>query len=310
MKKSSSTRKPQALSRKLLALSPFLLIIVLLVSVSSLQPAASSEEVELNLHGGLYGTRAEDCPSCHYSMAETLSTGKHSWASCYDCHDPDVKSELVLTVDCTNCHGRQHNYSYPECLTCHDPHATGFKHDISKELCQSCHANETIELDMGPHGWQTCTTCHEDHSLVHNGCDTCHGKKHSELTPGGYSYPECLQCHEPMNASFSHDMSSDICQDCHSSEYHKLQSGGHSGRQCTECHTQHEIVRTDCDECHGQEHGYTYPKCLECHEPMLAQPGSPEYEISFSSVIFAIVAIILSLVVSVVLVVSLRKRGE
>jgi hypothetical protein len=296
--------------RKLLILSPFILSLVLLFSISSIEPVTSSEYIEMDVPTGFYRTRAEDCPSCHYSVAETLESGKHSGVPCDTCHDPNVISELVLIVDCTTCHGNRHNYTYPLCIDCHDAHATGFQHDISKSLCQDCHANETVELDMGPHSWQSCTTCHQDHSIVHNGCDSCHGHKHSELTPGGYSYPECLQCHEPMNASFSHEMSSDICQDCHSSEFHKLQSGGHSSKECTECHAQHQVVRTYCDDCHGQEHGYAYPKCLECHDPMLAQPGSPEYQISPDSVLFALFAVIASIAVSAVLIVHLKRKEE
>jgi hypothetical protein len=46
-----------------------------------------------------------------------------------------------------------------------------------------------------------------------------------------------------------------------------LQEGGHSEGDCSECHGDHQAVTKTCDECHGEYHGYSYPKCLECHEP-------------------------------------------
>ncbi len=257
-----------------------------------------------------FGTRDEDCASCHYSINQTLAGGKHAGRPCTTCHDPTVISELKIIMECDFCHGRKHNYTYPECIECHDPHATGFKHDVSNHLCSDCHANETVELDMGPHSWQHCTNCHGNHSVVSNGCDTCHGRKHSEWITGGYEYPECLECHEAMNASFKHNVSNELCKDCHSSEFQKLQDGGHSGEDCTECHTQHQVVRTTCDDerCHGQEHGYSYPKCLECHEPMQATPGSPEFELSDEGIAFAIIAVSATLVLSTVLIAHMRKK--
>ncbi len=258
-----------------------------------------------------FGTRNEDCASCHYSINQTLAGGKHAGRQCTTCHDPNEITQLVLITDCIDCHGRRHDYNnVTECIECHDPHATGFRHDISNQLCQDCHANETAELHMGPHEWQDCTNCHQNHSVVFNGCDACHGTKHSEWVPGGYQYPDCLECHEPMNTSFKHDISNDQCMDCHSSEYWRLQSGGHSGENCTDCHPHHEEFTIACDECHGEHHGYSYPKCLECHEPMRATPGSPELALSLEVIAFAIIAVLAALLMSIVLIIRMRRKEE
>ncbi|MCJ2563213.1 MAG: hypothetical protein LN417_03875 [Candidatus Thermoplasmatota archaeon] len=258
-----------------------------------------------------FGTRDEDCASCHYSTNQTLAGGKHAGRPCSACHDPNIISQLVLISDCTDCHGEMHDYNRTsQCVNCHDPHATGFTHDVSNQLCQDCHSNETAELHMGPHTWQDCTNCHQSHTSVTDECDSCHGTKHSELVPGGYVYPECLECHNPMNTSFRHDVENDQCMDCHSGEYWKLQTGGHSGENCTDCHPSHEEFTISCDECHGQYHGYSYPKCLECHEPMQATPGSPEFVLSQEVIAFAVVAVLISLVLSILLIVHMRKKEE
>lgn len=258
-----------------------------------------------------FGTRDADCASCHYSINQTLQSGKHAGRPCTTCHDPGVVSELVLIVECTNCHGNRHGYnSTNDCINCHDAHATGFRHDVSNELCADCHANESVELHMGPHSWQTCTNCHHNHTIESGGCDTCHGNKHSDWVPGGYSYPDCIECHEPMNASFKHNISNDLCKDCHSDAFVKLQTGGHMGSNCTDCHSQHQVVRTTCDSCHPNEHGYTYPKCLECHEPMQATPGSPEFVLSQEIVAFAIVAVVAGLVLTISAIIYIRRKGK
>lgn len=271
-------------------------------------------DVDYDEEGALhndFGTRDEDCASCHFTINQTLAGGEHAGIPCSVCHDPNIISQLVLIGDCTDCHGEMHDYNRTsQCVDCHDPHATGFTHDVSNQLCQDCHSNETAELHMGPHTWQDCTNCHQSHESVTNECNSCHGAKHGEWVPGGYVYPECLECHNPMNTSFRHDVENDQCMDCHSDEYWKLQTGGHSGENCTDCHPSHEEFTISCDECHGQYHGYSYPKCLECHEPMQATPGSPEFVLSQEVIAFAIVAVLVSLVLSILLIVYMRKKEE
>lgn len=297
-------------ARRILILSMIAVFLVSLLQISALEPEKASDQPKIDVFPHVpIRTRAEDCALCHYSINLTLASGKHYWTSCDTCHDPDIKSELVITTECTDCHGPKHDYAYPYCMNCHDQHAAGFRHDISNHFCQECHLNESVSTDMGPHGWQDCVACHPDHTLDSQACDTCHGKKHSDMIEGGYDYPECLNCHSPMNTTFRHNISNDLCQDCHATEFWKLQSGGHSGENCTECHDQHTMIRTECDQCHGEEHGYTYPKCLECHEPMRATPGPPEFSISQDIIIFSILAIIVSISLSVTMFVIWRKNG-
>ncbi|MEE9506893.1 MAG: hypothetical protein V3V98_07105 [Thermoplasmata archaeon] len=286
------------------------LVILAFAATYALLETDSTED-ELDSYDDFFGTRNDDCGSCHFSINQTLAGGKHSIWDCTICHDPAETSQLVLIKDCTECHGSRHDYSNAtECVNCHDPHATGFQHDISNQLCQDCHTNETAELDMGPHDWQDCTNCHGNHSELSNSCATCHGVKHADLTPGGFQYPECLQCHEPMNTSFRHDVSNDQCQDCHSSEFWRLQEGGHIGENCTDCHTHHEEITIACDECHGQYHGYSYPKCLECHEPMKGTPGPGESDLSQEAIAFAVIAIVAAIAISSLLIIHMRRKED
>jgi hypothetical protein len=70
------------------------------------------------------------------------------------------------------------------------------------------------------------------------------------------------------------------------------------------------MVTKTCDECHGEYHGYSYPKCLECHEPMQAASGTPQEEIPFDIVLFSVVATLASVVISIGLVFFWRKSEE
>jgi hypothetical protein len=94
-------------------------------------------------------------------------------------------------------------------------------------------------------------------------------------------------------------LSNEICEDCHAAEFLKLQEGGHSEENCSECHGDHQVVTKPCDECHGEYHGYSYPKCLECHEPMHADV-----------LLFSLLAIITSIAVSIGLVIYNKRRSE
>jgi hypothetical protein len=138
----------------------------------------------------------------------------------------------------------------------------------------------------------------------------CHGIKHTDEVEGGYQYPECVQCHDPMEATFKHNLSNEVCEDCHATEFNKLQEGGHSAENCSECHDEHMQVTSTCDECHGEYHGYSYPKCLECHAPMEAASGTPQEEIPFDIVLFSIMAILVSVALSIGFMVYLRKTEE
>lgn len=289
----------------------FVIVLILIVGVllqfTSLDSGAPQEEAEIVILHGLPLTRADDCTACHFTITQAVAGGKHSWAACDTCHDPESKSEINITTECTYCHGNEHDFEYPTCLECHDPHATNWKHEITNEQCSNCHANETARLDMGSHSWQDCTNCHQNHTAPANQCDSCHGIKHSDWPGGGYEYPECLECHDPIEATFKHNLSNEVCEDCHASEFVKLQEGGHSEENCSECHGEHQTVTKACDECHGEYHGYTYPKCLECHEPMHAASGTPEEEVIFDVLLFSVIALVASLSILTVLALFRRK---
>lgn len=292
----------------------FFIVLALLVAAflqsSSLDSEAPESEIDVIILHGETGTRADDCASCHFTITQSVSGGKHSWAACGTCHDPDSKSEINITTECTYCHGTEHDFDYPTCLDCHDPHATDWKHEITNEQCANCHTNETTRLDMGSHSWQDCTNCHQNHTAPANQCDSCHGVKHTDWIPGGYVYPQCIECHDPIEATFRHNLSNEVCQDCHPAEFTKLQEGGHSEGDCSECHGDHQAVTKTCDECHGEYHGYSYPKCLECHEPMHASSGTPKEEVIFDVLLFSIIALVASISVLTVLALTRRKSEE
>jgi hypothetical protein len=303
--------------RKLVFIIVLTMLVAGLVQSSSSDSEAPQTETEVIILHGQTGTRADDCASCHYTIKQAVDGGKHSWSDCTMCHDSNSTGELVIIMECTACHTppkhddmKPGGFVYPECMTCHDQHATDFQHDIANEVCATCHGNASSHLDMGPHGWQDCTNCHSEHNSTHNSCDSCHGVKHTDEVAGGYIYPECIDCHNPMEASFKHNLTNDVCQDCHSSEYQKLQTGGHSEEECNECHDEHMVVTKTCDECHGEYHGYSYPKCLECHEPMHASSATPEEDLTFSVLTFSIIAILVSVILSIVLVLYSRRSGE
>jgi hypothetical protein len=279
--------------RRIAALRKSIFVIVLISSVgillflsSSDTETAHEDDVISIIQHGTIGTRADDCASCHFTITQAVDGGKHSWAACETCHDPDSKSEINITTECNYCHGDRHDFEYPTCLDCHDPHATNWKHEITNEQCANCHTNETARLDMGSHSWQDCTNCHQNHTAPANQCDSCHGVKHSDWPGGGYEYPECLDCHDPIEATFKHNLSEG---------------------NCSECHGDHQVVTKTCDECHGEYHGYSYPKCLECHEPMHAASATPEEEVIFDVLLFSIIALVASIAIFIGLALSRRK---
>lgn len=299
--------KRNATMRKPILFIVLILIVGVLLQASPTNSDTSQEEIDVVIQHGLVGTRADDCTSCHFTIAQSVEGGKHSWAACETCHDPETESELNITTECGYCHGDMHDFEYPSCLDCHDPHATNWKHEITNEQCATCHTNETARLDMGSHSWQDCTNCHQNHTAPANQCDSCHGVKHDDWTVGGYVYPECLECHDPIEATFKHNLSNEVCQDCHPAEFAKLQDGGHSEGNCSECHGEHETVTKTCDECHGEYHGYSYPKCLECHEPMHAASATPHEEVIFDVVLFSVIALAASIAILLGLALSRRK---
>jgi len=97
-----------------------LILLTILTAYALLGLDTSKEDADF----GTFGTRNEDCPSCHYSVNLTLASGKHAGRSCTDCHDPNVISELALIVECTDCHIGPRNQIYlsdrNKCVDCHD----------------------------------------------------------------------------------------------------------------------------------------------------------------------------------------------
>ena len=117
---------------------------------------------------------------------------------------------------------------------------------------------------------------------------------------------DCVTCHTKVTPGVVKDW--------------KLSAHGESNVSCDVCHGDAHKSAEDvanvriptpetCDECHGEYHGYSYPKCLECHEPMHAASATPHEEVIFDVVLFSAIALAASIAIFLGLALS-RRRSE
>lgn len=206
--------------------------------------------------------RTADCDECHKSASEVRFDVPG--INCVDCHFIDYQAtmnpnhaEAGFSQDCSTCHsinaftwgGAGFNHSFFPLVQghsgpkCNDCHITGRYSDANPD-CNTCH---------NPDYMSTANPNHNDAGFPLN-CSTCH-----TLNPGW------------TPASFRQ----------HDSQHFPIYSGRHSGKwdSCTDCHPNissfaeftclscHEHNRTEMDDKHRDETGYSYssPACLQCH---------------------------------------------
>lgn len=157
-----------------------------------------------------------------------------------------VRSGLLVTAVCTNCHGSDHNIQKHT-----DPNSTiGRNHVV--ETCGKCHAGIAAVFKESIHGKKlaegsalapVCTTCHSAHRIVRTDaqgyqlqvvkeCGDCHGEYlatyrdtyHGKITRLGYTkVARCSDCHSAHNIQKVSDARSslspankiDTCRKCH-----------------------------------------------------------------------------------------------
>jgi hypothetical protein len=237
----------------------------------------------------------EECASCH-------PVSSFQWSGSGFNHNffPLVQGHAAQT--CTECHiTGNYTDASPECNSCHrddylattnpDHQASGFPAN-----CENCHT-------LNP-GWKPASFDHGSFPLTlgHAGpsCIECHTSGNYASTP-----TDCYACHQSAYSGTTNPSHlalgfSTNCTDCHTTEpdwkpaafrehdskSFPIYSGSHNGEwnSCTDCHTDpsnyalfscitcHEHNKTDMDDKHREEAGYSYSssECLRCH------PGGEE----------------------------------
>lgn len=128
---------------------------------------ASSQEAELNGQEPVWYVHEarKDCANCHQKQQRTgrFSNQTRLLAPppklCYNCHTDYTTSASFV-------HGP---VAVGQCLFCHNPHKSKFKHLLNRpepKLCFLCHDVSMIELIPAHIAQQTsaCTDCHNPHS--------------------------------------------------------------------------------------------------------------------------------------------------
>ena len=241
-------------------------------------------------------TAGQECARCHttfswlvtniteiHQMSRFPLLGAHRTADCIDCHLSESLVRFdVIGVNCIDCHREDYQGTS-------DPaHAeAGFSED-----CTSCHPVNALSWDGAGfiHSFFPLT---EGHAVPD--CNDCH-------TPGSYAglSPDCYSCHQadyvatsnPVHSTMGFPTTCNTCHDLtpgwtpakfteHDSQSFPIYSGKHKGEwsSCSECHPNpadysqftclscHEHNKTDMDNEHRGENGYSYNSaaCLDCH---------------------------------------------
>jgi len=250
--------------------------------------AEQVSEYDASMHGTLHAEGDPDAPSCQDCHAKHATLDQDSPASptyamnvptlCGDCHrvgeqaatrihaDVDdivgsyedsvhgrgLKSGLVVTATCADCHGA-HSEMPPEnpdstvnpaniagtCGACHHGIEEQFRESVhwtddpitedDHPTCQDCHASHTI-MRTERVGFRTlmmeqCGRCHTDEAETF--FDTFHGKV-SRL--GGEGVAKCYDCHgthgilppEDPNSMLSRDNVVETCGQCHEGSHRQF----------------------------------------------------------------------------------------
>jgi len=205
----------------------------------------------------------------HTHKSALLISAFLSFSCLWAVEKPTERTENCSTAECHNSYRKQRYVHKPValdvCKFCHklvDPEEHSFKlFRTGKELCGSCHEEQTEDLSIIPSVGQL-----RPEALVGKGTYL-----HKALEEG-----PCIECHNP-----------------HSSEYKFLVSTAKVAELCLECHeinenakTPHEpVAEGECNLCHSSHssnYGYLLidnqrPLCFSCHEDTEAELTRFEY---------------------------------
>ncbi len=264
-------------------------------------PAGASNEDCFRCHSdrGLRGLAKGDSVSLFVDR-DAFRQSAHGLTACAQCHtdvSPAVRGRPCATsradrVDCSVCHaevvteygtglhGRyaaQGDPDAPQCLDCHDNHATKRRTDPTSPtfvrnvpaLCARCHRI----------GEKAAVRIAKDHpDIVRSYEESIHGK--GLVQSGLLVTATCSSCHTahrelPPSDSLSSIHNANVaatCGTCHAGieeEYrrsiHWTSRGNGDGRErpsCKDCHTSHEIKRVD----QGNFRLQLTSQCGRCHE--------------------------------------------
>ena len=227
-------------------------------------------------HGRSAAARGSECVTCHtdhegrdadivnldagvfdHDFSDFPIGGRHTTASCVDCHRPGERWHEAPT-GCDSCHSKD------------DPHDGKLGGD-----CASCHSDTTWvdwTFEHGDTGYNL-TGAHEQ-----TACGDCHQANSFADTPRS-----CNSCHAIDDVH--RGSNGPACQDCHSTSTwqtigfdHFAETGfalelGHANLACDDCHKRDDFKDSypnGCVDCHRSDddhQGRNGTDCGSCHAP-------------------------------------------
>ncbi len=177
--------------------------------------------------------------------------------TCYSCHDKLAFKKIMHKP-----------VQQGECTTCHDPHESDYKYQLTAkgaDLCFKCHDKKLNKNRYvhGPAAVGGCVLCHEAHSSDFKNNLRVEG---SEL---------CFLCHTDMkkdfdDAKFTHKPVAENCANCHNphSSAKKFMLRDDSPGLCFTCH---KDKKKSIDEAPVKHAAVTEGKtCGNCHDPHMS----------------------------------------
>jgi predicted CXXCH cytochrome family protein len=245
--------------------------------LSSAKEAAPKGMKRYYLHR--YLPETNQCIECHdVSATKTdyrkMRIGKIACTT-NSCHPKFVKDKFV--------HGPAASAGGSTCISCHNPHGSFNKTEISRagaEMCYVCHDDKRAQMQQAvqhfPVAQGDCVACHDPHQspykfqLKGNAdqlCYLCHerNKADKKYVHGPVGAGDCNVCHNPHASPFKFQLSgkgSDVCFSCHEdrkAEFNRKHVHKPAAESCTLCHDPHtgpgKFVLKDeppklCYKCH------------------------------------------------------------
>jgi predicted CXXCH cytochrome family protein len=241
-----------------------------------------------------HGGGIESCTPCHGFARGELTRKASPPALCLECHELGTESLRAVLRD--SHHTRQVT---PDCLRCHDPHASFEPHLLRTggSVCLPCHEDKAGDSGHARAAAEPCVACHDAHASALpsmlkaealSQCRSCHPEvADPKRYPRSYHRPveqgRCFDCHRPHPGEAPALLtapSPDLCRRCHTGQ----DEGPHAGEleNCGVCHASHlsdrrgllrDGVSKTCLACHGEfpegasRHPTTEEGCLACHNP-------------------------------------------
>lgn len=254
-------------------------------------PFFSSFLLVLVTLAALAGTvRADDCASCHDTVAPKLAKSAHAPVACAQCH---LKHEEYPhpagspKVSCAACHGSQSaghaasihgreikkgNAGAPSCDSCH-----GAAHEVVSartaefrkgvpETCGMCHAEALGQFSNSVHGKAAaaqvvnspvCTDCHGEHSILTP-------KESASTVNAAHVRETCARCHGDLALARQFGLPPDRITTFDASFHGLAEKGGvQTVANCSSCHGFHSILPSSDPQSmtHPGQLGQTCGKC-------------------------------------------------